>query len=111
VRLFTDQFRTPVDPESLADGVDRLLEGTAAGLFHLGGSERLSRHALGLRTALCLGLDGGLIDAVTAAEHPSGAPRPADVSLDSRRATSELGWRPRPLDQAILESRTTPSES
>jgi dTDP-4-dehydrorhamnose reductase len=111
VRLFTDQFRTPVDAESLSDALGRLLEGGAAGRFHLGGGERLSRHALGLRTARRLGLDEGLIDAVEAADHPSGAPRPADVSLDSSRASRELGWRPRPLDDAILESRATPPAS
>jgi dTDP-4-dehydrorhamnose reductase len=110
-RLFTDQFRTPVDPESLADALNRLLEGRAAGRFHLGGRERLSRHALGLRVARLLGLDEGLIDAVRSAEHPSAAPRPADVSLDSSRAMNELGWRPRPIDEAVPEGRATPPAS
>ncbi|MFI5182863.1 MAG: SDR family oxidoreductase [Vicinamibacteria bacterium] len=108
VRLFTDQFRTPVDPESLGDAISRLLEGTARGLLHLGGRERLSRHALGVRTARLLGLDEGLIDAGLSSEHQRGARRPPDVSLDSRRAMTDLGWTPRPLDDAILEGRTTP---
>ncbi len=111
VRLFTDQFRTPVDPESVSDALCLLLEGTATGLFHLGGGERVSRHALGLRTARRLGLDEGLIDAVRAAERQDGAPRPEDVSLDSSRAMRELGWRPRPLDDAILEGRARPPGS
>jgi dTDP-4-dehydrorhamnose reductase len=88
-----------------------LLEGTATGLFHLGGGERVSRHALGLRTARRLGLDEGLIDAVRAAERQDGTPRPEDVSLDSSRAMRELGWRPRPLDDAILEGRARPPGS
>ena len=111
VRLFTDQFRTPIDAESLAEALSRLIGGTAAGLFHLGGPERLSRYDLGLRTARRLGLDEGLIDPARAAEHSAGAPRPADVSLDSSRARRELAWTPRPLDAGIAEGRTTPPGS
>lgn len=107
-RLFVDQFRTPVDPESVADAIGRILEGRGSGLFHLGGPERLSRHELGLRTARALGLDAGLIDAVEQARQPVGLLRPADCSMDSSRARRELGWEPRPLDAALRESRLSP---
>lgn len=107
-RLFVDQFRTPVDPESVADAIGRILEGRGSGLFQLGGPERLSRHELGLRTARALGLDGGLIDAALQARQPVGSLRPADCSMDSSRARRELGWEPRPLDAALRESRLSP---
>jgi dTDP-4-dehydrorhamnose reductase len=107
LRLYTDQFRTPVDAESAARALARILETGATGLFHVGGPERVSRHELGVRTARLLGLDVRLIEAVTSIEHPAGAPRPADVSLDSSRAARELGWRARPLDAALAESRPT----
>ena len=105
VRLFTDEYRTPVDPESVADAVLRLLECPAAGLFHLGGPERISRHALGLRVAGWLGLPAGGILAGRQADHAGKDRRAADVSLDSGRARRELGWEPRPIDEAIRESR------
>jgi dTDP-4-dehydrorhamnose reductase len=105
LRLYTDQFRTPVDAESAAAALARILENGATGVFHLGGLERVSRHELGMRTARILGLDAGLIEAVTSVEHSTGAPRPADVSLDSSRASRELGWRARRLDTAVAESR------
>lgn len=107
-RLFVDQYRTPVDPESVADAIVRILEGRGSGLFHLGGPERLSRHELGLRVARVLGLDAGLIDAVEQARQPVGFLRPADCSMDSSRAWRELGWQPRPLDLALRESRLSP---
>lgn len=44
VHLFTDQYRTPVDPDSVAQAVGVLLRGAASGVFHLGGPERVSRH-------------------------------------------------------------------
>jgi dTDP-4-dehydrorhamnose reductase len=109
-RLFGDEYRTPVDPESLADAIARLLAQGGAGRYHLGGSERISRYELGRRTALALGLDATLLRVGRQAEHEASEPRPADVSLDSARAQRELGWRPRPLDEALAESRLSPTE-
>lgn len=108
LRLFSDQLRTPVDSESVADGVVRLLAGTAAGRFHLGGAESLSRLDLGRRVARLLRLPEGGILPVRQADQPVGIPRPADVSLASARAERELGWRPRSLDEAILSGRPAP---
>ncbi len=108
VRLFTDECRTPVDPESVADGCRRLLTGGAAGLFHLGGPERLTRYELGLRVTQALGLAASGVVPVRQADHAGPDRRPADVSLDSGRAWRELGWRPRPLEAALRESRRSP---
>jgi dTDP-4-dehydrorhamnose reductase len=104
-RLFTDEFRTPVDPESIAAAVARLVEGTGAGLYHLGGPERVSRYELGLRVARAFGLSADAIVAAVQAEHQGPDQRAPDVSLDSSRARRELGWQPRELETAIRESR------
>lgn len=105
VRLYTDQYRTPVDPESLAQAVDALLGGSQDGRFHLGGPERLSRYDMGRRVAALLGLDASLIDAVTQADAPQPAPRPADCSMSIDRARRELRYAPRPFDQGVREGR------
>ena len=107
VRLFTDQYRTPSDPDSIAGAVARLLRGVQRGRFHLGGRERLSRFELGQRVARLLGLPESAIAATRAADGPIGVTRPADVSLDSTRAERELGWRARELETAICEGRST----
>jgi dTDP-4-dehydrorhamnose reductase len=106
VRLFTDEHRTPVDPESVSDAVACLLACSAAGLFHLGGPERVSRYEVGLRVARWLGLSEAGIVAGRQADHTGPDRRAADVSLDSARARRELGWDPRPIDEAIRESRS-----
>jgi hypothetical protein len=82
LRLFTDQYRTPVDPESVADALTALLSGGPGGLYHLGGPERLSRFELGLRVAAVLGLDPRRHRAGPPGGPAFDAPRPADVSLD-----------------------------
>jgi dTDP-4-dehydrorhamnose reductase len=108
LRLFVDEHRTPVDPESVASAIERLIEVGGRGVFHLGGPERLSRHQLGMRVAERLGLDSAGIAAVRQAEVDLDEPRPSDVSLDSSRAIRELGYAPRPLEQAVLEGRSDP---
>jgi dTDP-4-dehydrorhamnose reductase len=105
VRLYEDEFRTPVDAASVVEALLRLLEGRAAGRFHLGGPERLSRLALGRRLAAVLDLPAELIEPGRQADHPGPDQRPPDTSLDSTRARRELDWTPRPLDVALAESR------
>jgi dTDP-4-dehydrorhamnose reductase len=109
VSLFTDEHRTPVDPESVADAVERMLAARTRGLFHLGGPERLTRHELGLRVARALGLSADGLVAARQADYAGPDPRPADVSLRSERARRELGWEPRPTDEALRESRLGPA--
>jgi dTDP-4-dehydrorhamnose reductase len=101
-RLFHDQYRTPIDPESIADAVARVLDGTAAGRFHVGGAERLSRYELGQRVAQVLRLPANFERTSQAAQDVR---RPAEASLDSSRARRELGWEPRALDDAIRDGR------
>jgi dTDP-4-dehydrorhamnose reductase len=110
IPLFADEYRTPVDPESVADGCLRLLTRRgAAGIFHFGGPERLSRYELGRRVAQVLGLPEAGLRASLQSEHRGPDRRPADVSLASLRARRELGWKPRPLDAAIADSRREPA--
>jgi dTDP-4-dehydrorhamnose reductase len=105
LRLYHDQYRTPVDADSVADAVARLLVGGQAGRFHLGGHERVSRFELGQRVACVLGLRSDTIERVRQTDMAMAAQRPADVSLDSSRAQRELGWVSRSLDEAIRAGR------
>jgi dTDP-4-dehydrorhamnose reductase len=106
--LFTDEQRTPVDAVSVAEATLRLLSGTASGVFHLGGPERLSRFELGRRVARALGLPEAGLRPSAQAEYKGSDPRPADVSLDIGRARRELGWEPRPVEEALREGRDAP---
>lgn len=109
-RLFTDQYRTPIDAESVASLVERLLAGGGVGIYHAGGAERLSRWDLGLRVASVLGLSPKPIESATQADLTQPARRPPDVSLDSTKAQRQLGWSPRPLATGIAEGRPSADE-
>jgi dTDP-4-dehydrorhamnose reductase len=108
LRLFTDQYRMPVDPDAVTGALRALLSGTGSGLYHLGGPERVSRHELGLRAAAAFGLSPAGIAGVAQASVASAAPRPRDVCFDSLRAERELRFAPRSLDEMIRSGRAEP---
>lgn len=102
VRLFTDQYRTPVSGADAARGILMVL-GRAAGLIHLGGPERISRYGLGELAVRALDASPGLLRPARQADIPMAAPRPADVSLNSDRAVA-MGYQPSPPATVYRES-------
>jgi dTDP-4-dehydrorhamnose reductase len=108
LRLFTDQYRMPVDPHAVTGALRVLLSGTGSGIYHLGGPERVSRHELGLRAAAAFDLSPAAIEAVSQGTVASAARRPRDVCFDSSRAERELGFAPRSLLEMIRSGRADP---
>jgi dTDP-4-dehydrorhamnose reductase len=96
--LFADEWRTPLAYADAARALVTLARSDAAGVWHAGGPERLSRLDMGRRLAAALGVsDAPLV----AGERNAGAaePRPADVSLDSAKFRAAFpAWRPRAFD-------------
>ena len=80
VTLYADEFRCPLPAGTVARAVWELAQRDKPGLYHLGGSERLSRWEIGeLLVPWFPELTGRLIHG-TALRH-MGAPRPRDLSL------------------------------
>lgn len=101
VHLFDDEFRTPVDAKSAARGLLLALDFQFP-VIHLGGKRRFSRYEMGVRLETVLGVHRSRIIPVSQRTMPPGsAPRPADVSLDSRKAFS-TGYDPADFEAALL---------
>jgi len=92
MKLFIDEFRTPLSGRDAATGLLLALE-KAQGILHLGGGDRLSRHDFGLVIADVFDIPRHLIQSCRQADVPMPAPRPADVSVNISRAR-ELGFAP-----------------
>jgi dTDP-4-dehydrorhamnose reductase len=99
VHLFTDEIRTPLSTACAAAALLMALS-WPGGIYHLGGPERISRFELGRRMAAHLDVGEAHLLPFAQADLPMAAPRPADVSLDNRKAR-ELGFSPAGLDEAI----------
>ncbi|MBN1558320.1 MAG: SDR family oxidoreductase [Lentisphaerae bacterium] len=104
LNCFTDEFRTAVSAPAAAEGLLLVLERGVGGILHLGGRERLSRHAFALRLAHALGCATAAIRPCRRADLPMPALRPRDLSLDSRRAFA-LGYDPPPPETEFRRLR------
>jgi dTDP-4-dehydrorhamnose reductase len=93
-RLFTDEFRTPLDVDNAAEALVELYAGTVRGRLHVAGPDRVSRFELG-RAVLEAHRRTAELDRlrpVTRAELGMES-RPRDVSLDSSRAREILATK------------------
>lgn len=90
-RLFTDEFRCPIPAVVTARVVWELIAGKHTGLFHVAGSERLSRHEIGKLLAARWPKLNPQIDAASAREYPN-PPRPADTSMNCAKARAVLSF-------------------
>ncbi len=103
LRLFTDEFRTPVSGETAAHGILLALK-RVKGIIHMGGIERISRYDFGRLLSNILGIKDARIIACRQKDMPMPAPRPPDVSLDSSKAMT-LGFRSLPLSDELNKIR------
>lgn len=101
LRLFTDEYRTPLSARSAAEGILTALR-NGRGILHLGGPERISRYDLGRLIAEVFEERGAVLTACRQGEVATSAPRPHDVSMDSGLAFA-LGFHPAPLRDQIRE--------
>ena len=92
VTLYADEFRCPLPAGVIARVIWELVDREQPGLYHLGGSDRLSRWEIG-ETLLpwCLELKGHLMKG--SARNHVGSPRPADLSLRCDKIQSLLSFR------------------
>lgn len=106
VRLFHDEWRTPLGLVTAARALAEIAASDVAGLLHVGGPERLSRLEMGQRLAMHLGVESPVIEPVSRLSVP-GEPRPRDTSLGStrwRNAFPGVEWTA--FEQALDEMGT-----
>jgi len=99
--LFVDEFRSPIPAIETTRAVWELAARGCAGIYHVAGSERLSRFEIGQLLARRLPQLNPKIMAGTLKTY-QGAPRPPDTSLNCARAQSLLSF-PLPAFSKWLE--------
>ncbi len=90
VRLYVDQYRTPILVDNLAKILIELAESRFTGILHCGGPERIDRFSFGQKLCRIAGYDASLLLPASMTEDQPPAPRPRDVSLCSDLAASIL---------------------
>jgi dTDP-4-dehydrorhamnose reductase len=92
LKLFTDEFRSPISAEVTACAIWELALQASTGLYHVAGSERLSRWQIGQLLAARWPQLTPRIEAGSLSQY-RGAPRPPDTSLNCAKAQKLLSFR------------------
>jgi dTDP-4-dehydrorhamnose reductase len=99
-----DQVRTPTYVGDLADGIIAVIEKKAKGVYHISGEEVLTPYQMAVKAADYLGLNGGLINKVTAANFSQPAKRPHKTEFVIDKAKRELGYQPLSFEEGLKKT-------
>lgn len=106
IDVVTDQWRTPTYVGDLAGGVERIVRYDKSGIYHLSGRELMSVYDFAHQVAKSFDLDRSLIRPTDGTEFKQPAPRPPRTGFIILKAETELGYKPRPLPQALDHLKT-----
>ncbi len=103
LRLFTDEYRTPLFLEDAARALVALAQSGLGGVLHVAGPERLSRYELIERVARRLGIERPNLQACSRLSIDAAEPRPEDLSLDGSDFVARYPeLAPRPVERCPL---------
>lgn len=112
LRLFTDQFRTPLYSGDFCEALARLIQKTITGsaslksrIYHIGGKERVSRYEFGTVMSKVFGISSSRIIPVTMESMNMPAKRGRDCSLAIDRACAELGYDPGSIYENLMNDK------
>ena len=99
--MFSDVFFTPIVINDLVDAMFQLIARKATGIFHIAGSERLSKYAFALQLAELFNYPKDRIRNISVDTFPFRAKRPKDMSLSSMKVEHYLGVRMPSVEESL----------
>ena len=103
MRLFIDQKRSPVLLEDLAGAMVTAVRRGLTGIYHVAGSEAITRFDFGAMVCEIFGFDRRLLVPIRMADFEYEAPRPLDSSLNISRFKKAVGFEPTPIARALAD--------
>lgn len=101
IQVVTDQWRTPTYAPDLAQGIERIVRFHKSGVYHLSGREYMSVYDFAQIVAQTFDFDLALIEPTDSQQFRQPALRPPRTGFIILKAESELGYRPRPVREAL----------
>jgi dTDP-4-dehydrorhamnose reductase len=105
MKLFTDQKRNPIWTEDLARSLIDSVRLDLAGLYHIGGSEVVTRYEFGQMVCRAFGYDETLLSPTKMEDFDYLAKRPLDSTLDTGKFEAATGFIPTPVEAVMKELR------
>jgi dTDP-4-dehydrorhamnose reductase len=107
LKIVDDQVRTPTYVADLVDGIIKIIEQQATGVFHLSGEDVLTPYQIACAVAKHLQLDESLITRVTQDSFQQPAKRPVRTIFDLSKAKRELGYMPTKFEEGLKNTFLT----
>ncbi|MHB1050066.1 MAG: dTDP-4-dehydrorhamnose reductase [Bacteroidota bacterium] len=101
IRCVDDQISNPTHVHDLALAVKTAADEPLSGVFHISGSEIVSRYAFAVKAAEIFGFDPHLIRRVNSAEIPRPALRPMNTSFVIDKARQVFRYEPMNVTQGL----------
>jgi dTDP-4-dehydrorhamnose reductase len=103
---FIDVYFCPMLANDLAETLLAMLDRGLTGLYHVVGSERISKYEFGKRVAAKFGLNPDDVHPIRLAEARLRAVRPPDVSLNTEKVSRALGRLMPGVDEGLQRFRS-----
>lgn len=100
-QVVDDQIRTPTYVGDLAQGISKMINLSATGIYHLSGQEVLTPFTMATRAAQYLNLDASLIVRTHTASFKQPAQRPLKTGLCINKAKRDLGFSPLSFEEGL----------
>jgi dTDP-4-dehydrorhamnose reductase len=98
---FKDVFFSPILVNDLSDLILQMISREIKGLYHVSGSESLSKFDFAVKLAKVFNLNANLIQSAVLEDVPLKAPRPKDLSLRTDKTSRALGIRTPDADEGL----------
>ena len=105
MELFTDQRRNPILVDDLARAIIVAIERDLSGLYHIGGSEFLSRYDFGRKVCDVYGRDQDLLVPIRMQDFSYDARRPLDSTLNIDKFVRVAGFVPSKVSEGLIKAR------
>ncbi len=101
INVVTDQIGNPTYNHDVSEAIYRLLKTKNYGMFHVSGSESISRYDFAKKVAEIFGLNGDLIIPITTVRLEQKAPRPANSTFVLDKLYNNIGWLPHNVESGL----------
>lgn len=108
INVVDDIYNNHLYADNAAQAVWAIISKNKQGIFHIAGSEIVSRYELALAAAEVFGLDKSLIKPVKSSFFPSIAPRPKNTSYNIDKMQKELSVRGLGIKEGLTLMRDNP---
>ena len=103
IRVVNDQLRTPTYIPDFVDGIIKIAESVAEGVYHISGEEAMTPYDMAIAVAEYLQLDKTLINPVDAATFTQPGKRPLKTGFSIEKAKRDLGYSPISFKESLAQ--------